>query len=1854
MATNESKLPSTIHAWQERLLQLDRRNSLLYFKGGGTTVPVVPDSADALDNRLQSARSGLTFPFAERVGRARTPNSPGQDSQLTERIQTKPGALSSSVDPIELQRRLRAMSKRAREWEDEQGLNVLFLACGFLNWVDQDGESARAPLLLLPCQLRQTSPRDPFVLSRESDEVLANVTLQFVLHRMGIDLPDFDQDTMAEYFAAVAKRFRTRNWSVTEEVYLATFSYAKLAMWEDLEQLRSEGTEHEIIRHLAGVGDYAQVEQHELSALPPDLSGGMLDDFEAPEDEFAVLPADFSQRLAIRAARAGRNLVVHGPPGTGKSQTIANIIATLLADGKKVLFVSEKTAALDVVKRRLADCGLEDFCLDLHSERAQKSAVYEQLRTSLRANPMVGTPDFDYDALRRRRGALNQYSRALHQPRSLGTLFQVHGLYAHVASAPQVEWGSIAADAVTKELLEHVEAAAARIARRPSEFRDHDTSVWRALRSTAPSVLIADQIRSTLRTLQAAINAAQSELRPIAAWLDVPIPYGLDDAEDLEQLALQLAGAPQAVLASWLSEGRLTLLMEIADLQQRQQVERLRIQRELVNWFGSGSPSISWGQTRDLSNLTTDERSHLAECIGPDWESELLQSPHSIGECLDALRIGATELAESADGVAPFLGTAAVTVENIHAKARLLDRVVQIGVVPNTWFHDSGIPNARSGLAKARDDHETLAEAEAAIFVNFDEHLIDSVDEALVGRFRTDYSHGYQRVFGAYRRDIRILKSHLRSSLRLDYRTARDVLERCADIKMRRSKWQASETLNSTLLGSAFRGRETDWERLGHQIDQVETMLADWPAGRPSLEQILTQEQAQSALKGSLSTLRASIEKISTAFSRIKTSRLTEASPLAGISEHTEQALTVIARLTIPLEAILAQAIRPIASFSELRTLCDTALRLEAIEAEDAALAPRLASDFGTLFQGATTDWDGIQSRLIWVRKLLDLVPRPSTGLTNRCVDPPDSVECQRLAGATREAIRRFEDALRALDASFDPGPSGTPWIDQPFDELRRWADELSVRADEANGWVEYRAATADLEQAVGNGAVSAIRRAVDDSSIVPAILRRKLLGIWLDHEYSSDPALRTFTGHDHNILREEFVQLDRRLPLAARAEVRRRCFSEYPSRQITPVRSGQLGTLQGELTKRRRQLPVRKLLDRTGTIVQALKPCFMMSPLAVSQFLPRSGVQAALLAFDTVIFDEASQVYPEDAIPAISRGRQLIVVGDQQQLPPTSFFQRQAEDDGVTAYDDDDNDDGLRDRESILDAMVALVGHRIDQAHLDVHYRSRHEDLIRFSNHQFYDDRLLVFPSPDLSDSVTGWSGVRSEYLLDGKYRPGGKAGGDQTNPVEAQRAADDVFELIRTIPDNESVGVVALSRAQADLIERLIDERRLQNPDIEYRFGSGRHEPFFVKNLETVQGDERDHIILSIGYGPSEGSGGVFQRFGPLAADGGHRRLNVAVTRARRSLTVIHSMQPGQIVATTPGARLLRRFIEYVRDPKAEVDIGATVGGEAESPFELAVGTALEAQGHRIHRQVGAVGYRIDLAVLSEDGLRYDLAVECDGATYHRSPTARDRDWLRQQVLEGLGWRVHRVWSTAWVRNPVSELRAIETALELARANPAGPERPALPFEDSAVPLRAATEPTLSVPMFQDDLWADLSTIRVGPELQNETTANLVKLITATVDIEGPVHVDQLSERIRDRYGLRRIGPIIQGRIDHALRESERRGLIEKLKGEPSFVNKPGRSTPPRAAAPGYVPRAIERISLAELIAGLVVVATQLYGATGDDLVRETARGFGYLRVGDNIHQRLGLALRRAVREGHLLASGDLIIPTFDHRAD
>ena len=535
-----------------------------------------------------------------------------------------------------------------------------------------------------------------------------------------------------------------------------------------------------------------------------------------------------------------------------------------------------------------------------------------------------------------------------------------------------------------------------------------------------------------------------------------------------------------------------------------------------------------------------------------------------------------------------------------------------------------------------------------------------------------------------------------------------------------------------------------------------------------------------------------------------------------------------------------------------------------------------------------------------------------------------------------------------------------------------------------------------------------------------------------------------------------------------------------------------------------------------------------MMSPLSVAKFIPPESVR-----FDLVVFDEASQVKPVEAMGAIRRSRQAIVVGDSKQLPPTRFFER------IVEGEEEEDEFATSDIESILGLFSAQGA---AQRMLRWHYRSRHESLITVSNHEFYENRLVIFPSPDAQRQEVGllFRCDPSTFYERGARR--------RFNRGESRSVAVAVMEHARTQP-NLTLGVAAFSIAQARRIEDDLEILRRQDPSYETYFAKHPDEPFFVKNLENVQGDERDVILISVGYGKTE-DGRMPMNFGPLNQDGGERRLNVLITRARRRCVVFSNFNADDLDLKRTNARgvqALQTFLKYAATGILEVPQPSE--READSPFEEAVAARLKERGHSVDHQIGSSGFFVDLGIIDPDRPgRYLLGIECDGATYHSARSARDRDRLRQEVLERLGWTVHRIWSTDWFHHPERELEKVEEAIRNATRDISFSEQTHQRPRTRAAPISRVQVPQ-PTEVAGPYLVANPGVRLLGRELHEVRSDHLMNWVFQVVQVESPVHLYEAARRISNAAGVKRVGHRIRNRIQNAANEAARNGKIFRM---------------------------------------------------------------------------------------------------------
>lgn len=901
---------------------------------------------------------------------------------------------------------------------------------------------------------------------------------------------------------------------------------------------------------------------------------------------------------------------------------------------------------------------------------------------------------------------------------------------------------------------------------------------------------------------------------------------------------------------------------------------------------------------------------------------------------------------------------------------------------------------------------------------------------------------------------------------------------------------------------------------------------------------------------------------------------------------------------------------------------------------------------------------DNVRTKLIRLADSADHLVSLRHDVERLLVDGNDMLASD---GALADSVRELEQSHKALsDAAKQFGGLSGSQIDlnEQVPAMATSARAVVENETALNAWCSWRRVREEAMTFGLQPLVEAVENIVLPEGSVADVFEVAYARWFASKAIDAEPLLRNFVPAEHQSDISAYTEAVDKLSELTAAYIRSKLSTNIPDKNGVTRRSG-FRILKHELQKSRQHKPVRQLAQEMGKDFTALAPCMLMSPLSIAQYLP-----ADYELFDLVIFDEASQIAPWDAVGSIARGKQVVVAGDPRQMPPTSFFNR------GTNPGEDDTDDDL---ESILDECI---GAGIPQHSLTWHYRSRHESLITFSNYNYYDGSLITFPASDTRPSAVSWKRVPGVY----------SRGKERHNQVEAKAIVGEVVNRL-TDPEftasGQSIGIITLNAEQQQLVDDLLDQARRRVPAIEPFFKEDLAEPVVVKNLETMQGDERDLIILGIGFGPTEpGANTMSMNFGPLNRQGGWRRLNVAVTRARREMILFTSFDPSMVDLNRTSARAvhdLRHFVEFAdKGPKAIARaVNGSVGGY-ESPFEQYVAEALQHKGWQVHPQIGVSRFRIDLGVVHPDRPGdYLVGVECDGATYHSAATARDRDKVRSEILRGLGWKLLRVWSTEWWVDRKGALDRLdqginalleESCTEAAAKEKEDDEKPELAesiITDDGVGLfdegdestedqvdeESFTQPEEGVPRtavapenrlvargvsangeaptkrtYHKTSLNDLDcTLRPEDFQEPSYDPTLRTLIRCVLEAEAPILDKALIDRIARAHGFKRSGRLIRERIlGLAEREFYFQSDPESENGDFVWVSEddPKRWNCYRVPGSEDDVRYIEEICREEILAAAQVVG-------GDDLPQEIARLFNVRRLSASARERIQKAL-------------------------
>jgi len=1564
-----ARIAAQLRKWQERLLDLTKANPLLGINRSRVSklLAIDPDAGTLFD-RFIVDEENFRMPLVRKKPKPRSASVPvGEEASEEEGEYTvEQGDVTFDATPGDLLRRLRRIYDNARTTVEERGVTTLHLTFGVLEWDEAALGESRSPLWMVPCQFEYCGPNAALRLRRADEEMQLNPALELYLReRQRVSLPPIPEEPtagdLARYLDRVREVVRGQGWAVAADVWLSTFSFERLVIYQDLKALGDVAAKNTVVAALARAG---------ASEDGSESLGENLDDLPTPDRvPVPVLPADASQLGALTLAATGRNLVIHGPPGTGKSQTISNLIADALGRRQKVLFVSAKMAALDVVHDRLAEKRLARFCLEAHSTKAGKAKIIEELKRTLETtrDGGGGLLEEQLEELRQVRAQLNDYVRQLHERREpLGlSVYQAIGKVAKLHAIPAIG--------------------------------------THALPWEDPLAVRRADVHATLDLLEElAAQAAIFDWRSTHPWRGLAVEAERGVREEAMELALTM--------------------------------------------------------TLNAAHQLLEGLQALTAILGPQATALPIRSVHAIAPTL-------TELAGCERLPARWHR---LPVEELHAASELLKKAAE----------------------EAKRFGERLSQFERSVTVSFADCL------------------------------------ELLAPLRREYRTW---------TRLMRPRW--------------WRWRAAVRERLA-----------------PDATDSLAALRSYLDLATELASAEEWFRSEDTALRKLVGSETRDPGALAKASA--EYRVASLLRVAIAEHGLVAVDQRIVSADIQAAA---TSLPTIAGDAELAKAIAQLDSGWPAGFvDGTKVTAAPLASLMVRCEEVLAAFPKLHEWV----------VLCHTLRRCAAAGLGRFLDALGSKSAR-----------------------------------------------------------------LAPAAFERRFYTLWVNRAIELSPALGLFSRERRAERVERFRQLDTRIRETALGRIK--SVAAEPARSILSAQTnlgevGEVGVLRRELQKRKRIKPLRKLFAEIPHALQALKPCMLMSPLSVSTFLKPGSI-----SFDLVVFDEASQLPTPEAIPAILRGNQIVVAGDEKQLPPTSFFE------ASVIFDEDwgesEVEEELEPLESLLDDCIAINPVFLP-AFLAWHYRSRDERLINFSNHYFYNNTLVTFPSAATSSDGRG---VHHVYVPDGVW----DRGRSRTNRREARRLAEVVLAQLDRYPDR-SVGVVAMNATQREAIEVSLNELLEVRPDLAPLLSPARPEPFFIKALENVQGDERDTMIISIGYAKTD-SGALSLNFGPLNREGGWRRLNVLVTRAKWQTILVTSMRSQELAAVNPnnrGAFMLRKFIEY-SERGGTLPPDPAMPSQAETnDFEEAVAEALRQCDFKVDEQVGVAGYRIDLAIRDpRDRSRYLLGVECDGASYHSARTARDRDLLRQEILRSQGWRLHRLWSTEWFRDRDKALQGVLRSVEVALQAPAGesPEAsarsipPPKPHQEPRGDLEGTTHKPVGEPNRRFGPGQPYRKYRAARPLDSQgimdrrRVSEVAMQIAEVVRFEGPIHEEILLERLKEIYDVARAKSRIQENVRqatviavrrHGLRhDSTRRFLCAGTESVASF----------RVSADG-VERSIGQLPPEEIEFAVLYVVEDQFGFPREHLPRAVAEVFQLGRTNAGVAETVGDVVDGLIERGRLRLSG------------
>lgn len=1560
----------------------------------------------------------LPFPKAEDIAIGKKPDKHFDDWMQTLHL------------PKELEQKLQGLKRYISADINETGVNTFYAAFGFLQWYDKENADKPyfAPLMLLqldPMTEKKTRHGEVFyAVEASGEEPQYNLPLAERLKEFGLALPELDEnDTPESYMQKVERLIKNKpKWRVRRFVTIGRFQFARLVMYHDLNPDKwptgAAINDNPIIKgllsgHTGNSGGSGELETYDIDTDPEVEQAAPI----------LITEADSSQHSAIVDVLKGQNLVIKGPPGTGKSQTITNLIANSLAKGKKVLFIAEKMAALDVVYSRLKNANLGDFCLELHSTKSKLKDVRDNLAICLENRKLLSKPKALPEKileLKKAKLHLRQYSDILNQP--LGStgktvhdvLWSEQARRNMVATQPAFIKGIRIKKADTLNLSEI--ASYCDDLRKFEELSRENAAYtsanhpWKGVGLSQISGLKISEIIQAAEECFDAVKAAVESLK----WFEEKYGWNtggtLNTFDDFRRSWIEVYEYKAALnpinfdlLPHLAANDKIleieVLVSQIEDYKAQAKLSSdiIKSPEKILSRHNEVSVLCKQAQSLGIDNLTAAQiHEHVDQ----------LKKVHALWHDIEP-RLSFMSL--------KLLGKENPTIKEIALileATRLLTSISRDALLRRS--EDAVSETSEPILCSAIEKQKVILEVENSLKqvldlkLNITEQDLDTAiyelsNSGLLSYLKSDFYKARKTY-----RALRLVKTKAnKSQCEQELRSLKQYREDVATF--------GADARYHVLAGKFFEGVSTDFSLLRELNKWAQDVRRAFAFG-------ITEEKLKTfLLSGSISEIDDIISQMpNQVLEAVKEAIASAVNKEVSVRDHINNQIDVIKNGSGLAEGLEQLAASDTVKFCDLNKLLKTSfVKMAGIVEKIEAGQQRYKFTIGESYFGVQTDIEPIRNSVALARLIQSLMLPNSVKAelyNDRIFDKSESV-CNDLSAfyTTMCKARQRIDVLgkhSALDFGIYVGAK-----EIGNTSLVLLKTTLQQSLSDRNALTVLVKCNDFMEQSRFYPYHDLLKAQQENH-----LAHEKLAELfeYLVYRTLSDSALQEHSVLDDRSLlsldqiRKKFQQLDKEIMKLQCIEL---AYQLYRAKPQDGISSGyvsdysDMGLIRHQVQGKARQIPLRRFIERAGNALQTLKPCFLMSPLSVAQYISPTSIK-----FDLVVIDEASQMCPEDALGAIARSGQIVVVGDPQQLPPTAFFQKQ-----LSESSDDYEEEDKLDNESILDMAYSRY---FPPRELLWHYRSRHESLIAFSNLKFYNKRLIVFPSPE---SISDRFGVSNRYI-GGIYNA-------SCNVDEAKAVVDAARQFMRDNPD-KSLGIATMNSQQRDLIDEEIYRLFLEDEYAEaYRQKWGATlEPFFVKNLESVQGDERDTIFVSTVYGPSSLGAKPAQRFGPINGKFGHRRLNVLFTRAKHNLVLFTSLLPDQIVVSensSQGLKAFKAYLEYAATGK--IDSGIDTGRSTDSDFEDWVMARLESKGYQVTPQIGVAGYFIDLGLKHPDyPYGYLLGIECDGAMYHSSKSARDRDRIRQEVLEGLGWSLYRIWSTAWFHNPDREFEKLVEHIE------------------------------------------------------------------------------------------------------------------------------------------------------------------------------------------------------------------------------